>query len=249
MNAETLVLKSVTGVNVELQIAGPGSRSFAFIIDWHIRLIFALIWFITAMTAMGLWGQGVVRAFDGFWQIVLLPPVIIYFFYQPVVELIMRGRSPGKRIAGVRVVTRQGEIPSFGAILLRNVFRLLDSLPSFYALGLAMVIITSRHVRLGDMASGTLLVIDATESEQSFDVLSRGTGTGTSPTSAQAFELVHELLERWTALELTARNDVARALLTKIDPGSAASIASSSSSDLQERLRAVLTQGSQGSQG
>src|SRR5690349_13978885 len=77
MNDQTLVLKSVTGVDVELQIAGPGSRSFAFIIDWHIRLIFALIWFITAITALGLWGQGLLRVFDASWQIVLMPPLII----------------------------------------------------------------------------------------------------------------------------------------------------------------------------
>ena len=42
----------------------------------------------------------------------------------------MRGRTPGKRIAGVRLVTREGDIPGVGALLLRNVFRLLDSLPA-----------------------------------------------------------------------------------------------------------------------
>ena len=39
----------ITGVDVSLPIAGPGSRSYAFIIDWHIRVVLALAWFVAAM--------------------------------------------------------------------------------------------------------------------------------------------------------------------------------------------------------
>src|SRR5690606_15820326 len=38
----TLKIPSVTGIDVELRIAGPGGRSYAFVIDWHIRVLVAL---------------------------------------------------------------------------------------------------------------------------------------------------------------------------------------------------------------
>jgi uncharacterized RDD family membrane protein YckC len=39
-------IPSVTGVDVELKIAGPGGRSYAFVIDWHIRFLAAVAWFL-----------------------------------------------------------------------------------------------------------------------------------------------------------------------------------------------------------
>ena len=67
---------------------------------------------------------------------VLVPALALYFLYHRVLELAMRGSTPGKRLAGVRVVTRDGGAPSAGALLVRNVFRLIDSLPLAYGLGL-----------------------------------------------------------------------------------------------------------------
>ena len=46
MSTDALVVTSPTGVDVELAIAGPGSRAYAFLIDWHIRLLAALAWFV-----------------------------------------------------------------------------------------------------------------------------------------------------------------------------------------------------------
>src|SRR5438045_9706160 len=37
---------SVTGIDVSLPVAGPGARAYAFLVDWHIRLIVALAWFV-----------------------------------------------------------------------------------------------------------------------------------------------------------------------------------------------------------
>ena len=42
--ADRLRIDSITGVPIELPIAGPGGRSFAFIIDWHIRVLIAAAW-------------------------------------------------------------------------------------------------------------------------------------------------------------------------------------------------------------
>ena len=43
-----LNVDSVTGIELSLPVAGPGARAFAFIIDWHIRLVLALAWYVVA---------------------------------------------------------------------------------------------------------------------------------------------------------------------------------------------------------
>jgi uncharacterized RDD family membrane protein YckC len=245
MNVPTLSIKSVTGVDVELQIAGPGSRSYAFVIDWHIRLLFAAFWFVAAGFSLGslsLSGNGI--ALGKFSWAVAGPSLAIYFLYHPVIELIMRGRTPGKRIAGIRLVSRQGEIPSAGAILLRNLFRVLDALPSLYVLGLACAVFTRHHVRIGDIAAGTLLIIDATESERSLEVLNAAYSGNAGTLGPRSFELAHELLERWDTLDDAARGQIARTLLVKIDQSAPAeTLATSTNAALRERLRGVLAPG------
>ena len=72
----------------------------------------------------------------------------------------MRGRTPGKRIAGMRIVARDGELAGVGALLMRNVFRLIDSLPLSTASAWSRPWSTREHVRIGDMAAGTLLVYE-----------------------------------------------------------------------------------------
>ena len=52
MSAPQVTLPSITGVDVELRIAGVGSRSYAFVIDWHIRLILALAWWVVGTIAV-----------------------------------------------------------------------------------------------------------------------------------------------------------------------------------------------------
>src|ERR1041384_5438316 len=134
MSSPQITFQTVTGVDVELTVAGPGSRSYAFIIDWHIRLLLAMGWMLIGhvvynggLTLQSEPGAGYVL---GVW----IPTLLIYFFYPPVLEIAIRGRTPGKRIAGVRLVTREGDIPGAGPLLLRNIFRLLDSLPLCYLL-------------------------------------------------------------------------------------------------------------------
>lgn len=139
-----------------MRLAGPGHRSYAFVIDWHIRVLAALVWLLAGVLALHIsWNTAPRGA-----SLALVPAAMIYFLYHPVIEILLRGQSPGKRIAGVRIVTRAGGVPAIGAIAVRNAFRLVDSLPAFYAVGLVSCIVTRDQLRLGDLAAGTLLIID-----------------------------------------------------------------------------------------
>jgi len=238
MSSPQITLQTVTGVDVELTVAGPGSRSYAFIIDWHIRLLLALQWLLVGHL---IYFGGLRMTPDPGQNYVLwvwLPTLLIYFFYHPVLEIAMRGRTPGKRIAGVRLVTREGDIPGAGPLLLRNIFRILDSLPACYLVGLIAVVLTEHHVRIGDLAAGTLLVMDHDSSASSF----AGTRAAKGGLTPQAADLIQELLDRWPALDDNNRATIARALLARVEPQiPAEELAGLSTPDLRARLSEKLS--------
>jgi uncharacterized RDD family membrane protein YckC len=214
MDRDSLYISSATGVDVTLPVAGAGSRSYAFLVDWHIRALFALAWFFL-LTAILVGSPGRLRgASNGTTLLITLPAALIYLLYHPVLEIAMRGRTPGKRLAGVRVVTREGGTPSVGALLMRNVFRLLDSLPAFYMVGLTSTLVTRDAVRIGDMAAGTLLVQDGADSVAALDTLANvARDTVHDP---ELIDLAHDLLRRWDQLEPDRAEALARALLTRL---------------------------------
>jgi uncharacterized RDD family membrane protein YckC len=208
-------IASVTGVDVELKIAGPGGRSYAFVIDWHIRFLAAAAWFIAGAVVLagGFRFADAPPAGTAYVLGVVLPSVAIYFLYHPVLELAMRGQTPGKRIAGVRLVSLEhGGAPGVGAILIRNVFRLVDSLPAFYAIGLVATMFTRQAVRIGDIAAGTVLVYDEAPSAAVLDQLS---SRGVERLGFAQSQLVRELLERWPELSASARTKLAADLLAR----------------------------------
>lgn len=215
--APDLTVDSVTGIDVSLAVAGPGARSYAFLIDWHIRLILAFAWYACgALLFNGRLSLAVPATPSGRWFVlVLLPAAAIYFLYHYVLELAMRGRTPGKRVAGVHIVTRDGGAPGAGALLTRNVFRLIDCLPICYGVGLVAVAVTREHLRIGDMAAGTLLVYERTAAAAPAEFVSHG------KLDATGMEIVQELLARWEALEPEARAGLARRVLSRYAPGEA----------------------------
>lgn len=218
-----LVVDSATGVDVSLPVAGPGARSYAFVVDWHIRIVLALAWYVlAAIIHNGGWTLVTPDEPTAAWfGLVLLPAAAIYLLYHPVLEIAMRGRTPGKRAAGVRIVTRDGAAPGVPAHLTRNVFRLIDSFPMVYGVGLVMVVVTKDHVRIGDLAAGTLLVYEQGSESVLEHVSSTALGGRLDASSA---EVVNELLARWGSLEGEVRTRLARTLLKKVygsmlDPG------------------------------
>lgn len=212
--SSALSVESVTGIDVSLPIAGPGARSFAFIIDWHIRLILALAWYVMA---------GIISNADfslapspghpqRWFAIVVIPALALYFLYHPAVELAMRGRTPGKRRVGIRIVTRTGGPPGAGALLVRNVFRLIDSLPVLYGVGLTLMVLTRESLRCGDMAAGTLLVYERSAADTG---LLHDAAQRIGRLDTDGAEIAADLLQRWSSLAPQARIRLARQLLER----------------------------------
>jgi len=236
--ADGLSVDSVTGIDLTLPVAGAGARSFAFVIDWHIRIVVALAWYVAAALIYN-WLHGSNLSLvppllnePTWFALVVVPTSVLYLLYHPVLEVAGRGRTPGKRMAGVRIVTRAGTTPGAGALLLRNVFRLVDSLPLGYGVGLLTVVLSKDNVRFGDMAAGTLLVYDGAQ-------LAAVIAPPRPPDArldAAAAELVAELLQRWPTLEPEVRERLATTLLQRFAPGSPGA----GELSLRERLAALL---------
>jgi len=213
---DQLELTSTDATAVNLPIAGTGSRSYAFLIDWHIRLLLALAWFIAAAAFLGLLGdsdllEGISDSAGTFvFYVIILPPLLIYFLYHPVIEIAAKGRTPGKRAAGIRVVTLEGQTPDAAALLIRNVFRLIDALPAFYVFGLTCVLLTPRQVRIGDMAAGTLL---AYEKKLRSDAFERFASHQEAAIGVPAVEVAQDLLKRWETLARDKRSRIAAKLV------------------------------------
>jgi uncharacterized RDD family membrane protein YckC len=209
-----LSVESVTGIEVSLPLAGPGARSFAFIIDWHIRLVLALAWYVLATLLYNrtLSLQPPAAYGQSWFAVVMVPPLAIYFLYHPVVETLLRGHTPGKRSAGIHIVTRSGAAPGVGALLVRNVFRLIDSLPVAYGIGLTLMVLTRESLRCGDMAAGTLLVYERRASDAE---LLQNAAQRVGKLDTVGAEIAADLLQRWPDLVPEARVSLARQLLQR----------------------------------
>lgn len=234
MADDQISVRSVTGVDITMTIAGPGSRSYAFVIDWHIRLLLALAWLLLG-TIVVRWAD-VSKLYDALFS--KLPALLIYLLYHPVLEVALRGRTPGKRIAGVRILDLNGGVPSGMALLIRNLFRLIDSLPFAYMIGLVCCFVSAHRVRIGDMAAGTLLVVDQSESEKTLVRIEAAAGKRSLP--LDALELVDQVLERWDSLQPANRSRIATSLLIRIQPELAADAASLSEDQMRSKLKSLL---------
>jgi len=151
-------IEIVTPENIAFQyrVAGPFRRLPAFLIDLAIRVGVAVVGMIAAVLAFGSAGVEGVGLGAG-----LLLWFVLSWFYGGLFEALWNGQTPGKRMMRIRVVSVEGQpITPFQAIL-RNILRDVDSQPLvFYQIGLLAAMLNDRFQRLGDLASGTMVVIE-----------------------------------------------------------------------------------------
>jgi uncharacterized RDD family membrane protein YckC len=221
-----LRIHAADATELTLEVAGLGSRSYAFIIDWHIRALFAVLWLLVVWLVMAR-GSG----FEFFAQLfedhgassgyrvyfAFLPALGIYLLYHPVLEIAMQGRTPGKRMAGVRLVEANGQPAGLASLLIRNVFRLVDALPTFYAVGCIACLLSGRSVRIGDLAAGTLLVHEENPSPRALERAQRLAAN--RPLTASDQEILFDLMDRWKMLDRNIRSHLAVRFLEKLGEG------------------------------
>jgi len=150
------------GVEIRLRIAGPMVRAGAYLIDFLIRLGVMIV------VGIGLGFAGMAIGDKVAHGLLLLIWFTIAWWYPVYFEAGKRGATPGKRMAGLRVVQPSGAPISFGQSLIRNFLRFIDGMPWItYGFGLASCMATKRFQRLGDLAAGTVVVYERIPPEPS----------------------------------------------------------------------------------
>ncbi len=175
-------IEVVTPENIafDYQLAGPFRRLPAYLIDLAVRIIIFL-----AVLAL----VGVVLATVGFtfrstfaFSLFTAVAIVLYFiqswFFGIFFETYYNGRTPGKWTLGLRVISVDGRPISGMQALLRNLIRDIDLMPATLfssfdtenpylsiplmtgIVGLITMTMTRRMQRLGDLAAGTMVVLD-----------------------------------------------------------------------------------------
>ena len=134
------------GVSLEMTLAGVGSRFTAAIVDTFIQL--CLLIALLIVSSLG----------GGAGPLLFIGSFLVFFGYDVLFETLASGRTPGKRLAGLRVVRVGGGPITFFTSATRNILRVIDLLPGSYLVGIIAILVSSRNQRLGDLAAGTLVV-------------------------------------------------------------------------------------------
>lgn len=142
------------GVTLQLHVAGPVVRCFAWSIDIAVRLalytVLALIFLFSGDVGAGIY---------------YLLFFLIEWFYPVIFEVYFDGATIGKKLFKLKVVHETG-IPVTGSMsLIRNLLRFVDFLPFLYITGFICMILQRDFKRLGDLAAETLVIYTPTEAE------------------------------------------------------------------------------------
>jgi uncharacterized RDD family membrane protein YckC len=139
------------GVELELVLAGLGSRFIAELIDSALILLLVGAMILVAALAGGTGGSVIVAVASG-------GLLLISVAFHVAFEVLAAGRTPGKRWTGLRVVMDGGQPIGLRSSAVRNLLRLLEGPPLFYVPAIVAILATRRNQRLGDLAAGTLVV-------------------------------------------------------------------------------------------
>lgn len=161
-------IEIVTPENIAFQyrVAGPFRRLPAYLVDLAIRaaLVIALSIGLTMFSMIGQVGFGLGMFLIGYF--------LLDWFYGGLFETYWNGQTPGKRLMRIRVVSDEGQPITGWQAVLRNFLRAADSMPAVgliegypimlptHLLGLLSTVFTDRCQRLGDLAAGTMVIVE-----------------------------------------------------------------------------------------
>lgn len=167
----TIEVTTGESVAFSYELAGLGSRFLAVFIDLVIQVaiavggLFLLVWAASAIPSQHLSpreasslgakvGAAIGIALVVFWLF------LMFFGYFIIFETLWNGRTPGKRLVGIRVVRDGGFPVDFTSALIRNIVRILEAGLGFYMISAVCALASQQNRRLGDMAAGTIVVRD-----------------------------------------------------------------------------------------
>ena len=210
---DTRTIATPEGVELELRLAGLGSRFSAAIIDLVIQGGLLLAAILLAALAFGGIGTAIVSSLGVFFAFVV---------YDVLFEVRAAGRTPGKRALGLRVVLADGAPVTLRASAVRNMVRLVEGVALTYVPAIISILVTRDNQRLGDLAAGTIVAREQTPAAV------RATGERPLPRHLEGWDVsavtprdlsaVRSFLERREGFEPAAREAIARRLADALAP-------------------------------
>ncbi len=158
----TLEVRTPEGVSFRVPIASPFSRCLALMLDLVVilALTFLANFVIGLLAEISSTIPVIGDALNDFGTgATILVQFAVFTFYGMITEWLWRGQTVGKRLMKLRVIDERGLPLGLKQIIIRNLFRALDILPSmFYLIGGLACVFTKRCQRIGDIAAGTLVI-------------------------------------------------------------------------------------------
>jgi uncharacterized RDD family membrane protein YckC len=219
---DKLIIETPEQTVLEFPLAGIGSRALALVIDTLLQvgvlivlgLVAALISYLGFLPQLG--KQYV-------YAILIFAAFLSQFGYFAFFETVWNGQTPGKRWTKLRVIADSGRPVGAQGAILRNLMRIVDELPSLYAVGIVTCLISSESKRLGDYVAGTVVVHEKS--------LSGGSSVWDAPhpnllatpvsraLTAGELQLVETFLERRASLQEEVRRSMARQIADRLTQG------------------------------
>ena len=220
--ARRLAIETPEHLVLELELAGVGSRIAAAACD---AVLLSVVYMALGIGVATLQTR---TAPPGPWStllavLVVLAAFLVFWCYFLLFEALNHGRTPGKRLMGIRVVMDTGHPITLAAAAVRNLIRIVDALP-FGMVGLAFVLFHPQNKRLGDIVAGTVVARDRPEDVQLGGVSAdREPGaepleTGPPELSDEEFRLLDQYLERLERLDGTLRRRFTADLAARFAP-------------------------------
>jgi len=147
---ELLEVATPEGVSFSMPLAGLVSRFLAWSIDTGV--IAAILIVIGSVLPFP------VQATDLGGALLIVGAFVVLWGYQILLEWLWQGQSVGKWAMGLRVVDAQGLSLQFSQVVMRNLLRAVDFMPSAYFLGGTSLLLSRMNQRLGDIAANTIVI-------------------------------------------------------------------------------------------
>jgi uncharacterized RDD family membrane protein YckC len=223
--ADKLTIDTPEQTALDFAVAGIGSRFLALALDTLIQMLVGLVVGIGGSLLFGIIAFASPTASLWGFALLVLFFFLLYFGYFAFFEIIWNGQTPGKRKIGIRVIKDSGRPLTPAESIGRNLMRIVDWLPAFYAVGMVSAILTKGNKRLGDLVAGSLVVRESSFSDlkPAWHAAQAPSGPALPPLGAallspEESNLIDSFLNRRLDLQSDVRYRMADDILRRLRP-------------------------------
>ncbi len=199
-----------------MTLAGLGSRMIAGAVDLVLKVLLVVPVMIVLVAFMGDLAFAVIASLSG----------LLLIGYDVAFETLGKGRTPGKRWSGLRVVRSSGRPVDLMASAIRNVLRVIDGFALGFVPTIVSILVTQRNQRPGDLAADTVVIRDRRAVDKAKPTAAPAASSGpaagarwdVSAIPADELATVRAFLERRDGLTRDARARLAGRLAQALRP-------------------------------